>query len=81
MGPQIFLGLSMTLCGMKLFAGVALSVYKHVPPQCRSLFRELGNIVFLEATTGQIGAVKASVMFARAILYVPLHGLYVPQLG
>ena len=50
------------------------SVYKHVPPKCRSRFRDLGNIVFLEATTGQIGAIKASVMFARAMLYVPLFG-------
>jgi hypothetical protein len=48
--------------------------YKHVPNRSRDLFRELGNIVFLEASTGQIGAVKASVMFARVILHVPLHG-------
>ena len=32
------------------------------------------NIVFLEASTGHIGAVKASVMFARAILHVPFYG-------
>jgi hypothetical protein len=48
--------------------------YKHVPNRSRTLFRELGNIVFLEAPTGQIGAVKASVMFARVILHVPMHG-------
>jgi hypothetical protein len=48
--------------------------HEHVPPKSRNLFRDLGNIVFMEASTGQIGAVKACAMFARAILHVPLCG-------
>ena len=52
--------------------------FKGLPGPCRPLFRELGNILFHEAATGDIPSIKAMLVFSRLILFAPLgkHGAF-----